>query len=69
MAIKVLAKGTGWEMTHETFEKTLDRTYLRLHSEYGIVEIMAFDGTMLDALEKVEREYNKLKEQGPIEQV
>src|SRR6266568_1729570 len=64
--IKKLAQGNGWELTHETHAHTLDRTYLRLQSEYGVVEIKTFDGTMLHALEKVEREYNTLKEQGPI---
>jgi Rad3-related DNA helicase len=66
--IKKLAQGNGWELTHETHKHTLDRTYLRLYSEYGIIEIKTFDATMLHALEKVEQEYNRLKEQGLTEQ-
>jgi len=64
---KILAQGTRWELSHETFPHAPDRLYLRLISEYGTVEITPTTGGVLDNLMlKIEQEYNKLKALGPI---
>lgn len=63
---KVLAEGHKWIMTLETNSKTLDRTYLQLVSEFGTVELVSFNPDILRLFERIESEYNKLKEQGPL---
>ena len=59
---KLLAEGAHWELIEEG-----DRSYLRLYNEFGIVEIQANNLDYLNLFGKIEREYNKLKEEGPIE--
>jgi len=59
---KILAQGYKWELTQEG-----DQLYLSLGSEYGTVELKSKSEFVLGMLESIEREYNKLKEEGPIE--
>ena len=66
MSERMLAQGHKWTITHETSN---DRVYLSLVSIYGTVEFVPHDMKTLEVLESIEREYNKLKEQGPIERV
>ena len=65
---KTLASGSGWTLTHETFPHAPDRLYLRLHTPYGTIEITPTSAGVLDNLMlRIEAEYNRLREQGPIE--
>ena len=65
---KELAAGTSWTLTHETFPNGPDRLYLRLHSDYGTIEITPTSAGVLDNLMlRIEAEYNRLRELGPIE--
>ena len=66
MRIRILAEGHRWHIVHETFKDTPDRLCLSLVSEYGTVEFVPKDLRTLGILESIEREYNKLKESGPI---
>ncbi len=66
MRIRILAEGHRWHIVHETFEGAPDRLCLSLVSEYGTVEFVPKDLRTLGILESIEREYNKLKESGPI---
>ena len=59
---ETLAEGSHWELVEEG-----DRSYLRLYNEFGIVEIKAKNQDYLNLFGKIEHEYNKLKEEGPIE--
>jgi len=60
---RVLAQGDTWKITHNTFT---DRVYLILTSAYGTVEFVPKDEKTLGILESIEREHNKLVEQGPL---
>lgn len=66
MKIRILAEGHRWHIVHETFENAPDRLCLSLVSEFGTVEFVPKDLRTLGILESIEREYNKLKESGPI---
>ncbi len=59
---EILAQGHLWTLTQEG-----DWVYLSLGSEYGTVELKSKSEFVLGMLESIEREYNKLKEEGPIE--
>jgi len=59
---KILASGHKWKLTQED-----DRVYLSLISEYGTVELLAKDLSVLRILESIAHTYDRLKEQGPIE--
>ena len=63
MAERILAQGHKWQITHELRDH---RVWLSLVSEYGTVELVSKDLRMLEMFESIEREYNKLREQGPI---
>ncbi len=59
---KILAQGHKWKLTQEG-----DRVYLSLISEYGTVELLAKDLSVLRMLESIAHTYDRLKEEGPIE--
>jgi len=65
---RILAKGQGWELTHETFPNASDKTILSLHSEFGTIEAVAKGIVVLGLFDSIEREYLRLSDLGPIEQ-
>ena len=61
LMVTELARGSTWELTQEPVGDSEDRLYLRLHTEYGTINVTTFTHSDCNAwvLLEIHRQYMK----------